>query len=84
MSLCLAEPPSPSYLQLSTDAEVHVKPTLLSADGDLLLIHMVVAVVRDPPFTSYEDNIFVYKSRPEPAMGCLQLLPQFPDHAAPV
>ena len=84
MSLCLAEPPSPSYLQLRTDAEVHVKPTLLATDGDLLLIHMVVAVVCDPPFTSYEDNIFVYKSRPEPAMGHLQLLPQFPNRAAPV
>ena len=52
VSLRLAETPSPSYLQLRTNAEVHVKPMPLAADGDLLLIHMVVAVVRDPPFTS--------------------------------
>ncbi|PVH65760.1 hypothetical protein PAHAL_1G072300 [Panicum hallii] len=33
VSLRLAEPPSSSYLQLRTDAEVDVKPTLLAADA---------------------------------------------------
>ncbi|CAL5023434.1 unnamed protein product [Urochloa decumbens] len=84
VSLRLAEPPSSSYVQMRTDAEVYVKPRLLAADGDLILVHMVVAVVRDPPFTSLEDNLFVYKSRPGPAMGRLRLLPQLPDSAAPV
>lgn len=82
VSLRLVKPPSTSYLQLRTDAQVHVKPTLLSADAHLLLIHMVVATIRDPPFTSYEDNLFVYKCLPdEPS---LHLLPQIPFHAAPV
>ncbi|TVU32903.1 hypothetical protein EJB05_24668 [Eragrostis curvula] len=84
VSLRLTEPPASSYVQLHTDADLHVEPTLLSADGHLLLVHMVVAVVRDPPFTSFEDNFFVYKPHPNPSMGWLRLLPQFADRVASV
>jgi hypothetical protein len=78
VSLRLAEPPASSYVQLHTDADVHVKPVLVSADGDMLLMHMVVARVRDPPWTCYEDNYFVYKARPDSDKGLLRLLPQQP------
>ncbi|OEL38286.1 hypothetical protein BAE44_0000697 [Dichanthelium oligosanthes] len=75
VSLHLAEPPFSSDVQLRTDVQVDGKPTLIAADGDLLLIHMVVVAVCDPPFVSYEGNLFAYKSRPEPAMGRVRLLP---------
>jgi hypothetical protein len=76
VTLHLTEPPSSSYVQLRTNVAVHVKPAMLAANNrGLLLIHRVVANVCDPPLTSYEDNLFIYKSRPEPAMGRLWLLP---------
>ncbi|KAL6888335.1 hypothetical protein ACP4OV_009361 [Aristida adscensionis] len=86
VSLLLAEPPSCSYVQLHIDAEVqvYVEPTLGAVDGGLLLLHMGVTAVRDPPLISYEDNFFVYKAHPEPGMAWLRLLPHFDALFAPV
>ncbi|OEL38284.1 hypothetical protein BAE44_0000695, partial [Dichanthelium oligosanthes] len=84
VSLHLAEPPSSSDVQLRTDAQVDGKPMIIAADGDLLLIHMVVVTGCDPPFVSYEGKLFVYKSRPEPVMGRVRLLPQFANRLFPV
>ncbi|CAL4955427.1 unnamed protein product [Urochloa decumbens] len=76
VSLRLAKPPASSYVEMHIDAELYDKPTVLSADGDLLLIHTVLAV-RDPPPCSYQDNFFVYREHPAKAPPSLQLLPQF-------
>ncbi|CAL4927756.1 unnamed protein product [Urochloa decumbens] len=40
----VATPPSCSLVQLYTDDDVSEEPTVVAADGDLLLIHMVVPV----------------------------------------
>ncbi|CAO2191244.1 unnamed protein product [Urochloa humidicola] len=58
------------------DAELYDEPMVLSADGDLLLIHTILAV-RDPPPCSYQDNFFVYRAHPAKTPPSLQLLPQF-------
>ncbi|KAK3152390.1 hypothetical protein QOZ80_2BG0158260 [Eleusine coracana subsp. coracana] len=83
VSLRLAAPPAHSYLHLHTDSDLNVKPSLLAADGALLLLHMTVSVVRNnPTFPSFETNFFVYKAHPE--MAWLRLLPEFEDHCASV
>ncbi|CAL4975020.1 unnamed protein product [Urochloa decumbens] len=76
VSLRLAKPPASSYVEMRIDAELYDKPTVLSADGDFLLVHTVLAV-RDPPPCSYQDNFFVYRAHPVKAPPSLQLLPQF-------
>ncbi|XP_022682920.1 uncharacterized protein LOC111257425 [Setaria italica] len=60
------------------DAELYDDPTVLAADGDLLLIHTVVAIRDPPPF--YQDNFFVHRAHP--VTPSLRLLPQFGDWAA--
>ncbi|TVT99897.1 hypothetical protein EJB05_54709, partial [Eragrostis curvula] len=79
VSLCsLAAPPSTSWVQLYTDDEVSMNPTIVSADGDHLLIHMIVA--DEGMFKAkYPHNFFVYRAdldRPclwplPPPSGCI-------------
>ncbi|CAN6303247.1 unnamed protein product [Urochloa humidicola] len=40
----LATPPACSLVQLYTDDKLSEEATIVAADGDLLLIHMVIAV----------------------------------------
>ncbi|KAL6638025.1 hypothetical protein ACP70R_025597 [Stipagrostis hirtigluma subsp. patula] len=61
---CLAAPPAASCVQLDTDDEVFRKPDIASAAGDLLLIHMVVAV-KGVYYMKYPHNFFVYKADPD-------------------
>lgn len=76
VSLRLAVPPSISYLQLDTDEYVcNGPPMIVAADGDLLLMHMVVATDSAP--YSFVDNFFVYKADPE--WPCLTRLPSLGD-----
>lgn len=82
VSLRLAKPPAPSYVEMQIDAELYAKPTILSADGDLLLIHTVLAF-RDPPPCTYQDNFFVYRAHPV-LTPSLRLLPQFGEWGARV
>uniref|UniRef100_K4A2L5 DUF1618 domain-containing protein n=1 Tax=Setaria italica TaxID=4555 RepID=K4A2L5_SETIT len=65
VSLRLAPPPMASYVQLHTDDVVYGgTPKVVSADGDLLLIHMVVAVPGESP-SDFPGNFLVYKASPE-------------------
>ncbi|CAL5083054.1 unnamed protein product [Urochloa decumbens] len=65
VSLRFAPPPLVSYVQLYTDDVVYGgPPKVVSADGDLLLIQMVVAVPDESP-SNFPDNFFVYKASPE-------------------
>jgi hypothetical protein len=62
VSLRLAPPPMASYVQLSTDDFVDGAPKVRSADGDLLLIDMVVAVPDPDEYPAH--NFLVYKASP--------------------
>nr|CAB3449209.1 unnamed protein product [Digitaria exilis] len=68
VSLRLADPPSASFVEMRTDADLHplCTPTVVAADGDLLLL---LASLADSP--SHEHNFFVYKPHPP----SLRLLP---------
>ncbi|CAL5059750.1 unnamed protein product [Urochloa decumbens] len=57
VSLRLADPPAASYVVMRADAELHGKPKVVAADGDLLLIEM--AVVEPPSTVSREQNFLV-------------------------
>ncbi|TVU44654.1 hypothetical protein EJB05_04100, partial [Eragrostis curvula] len=62
VSLCrLGPPPSTSWVQLYTDDEVSTNPTIVSADGDHLLIHMIVAI-KGMFKAKYPHNFFVYRA----------------------
>ncbi|CAL4944796.1 unnamed protein product [Urochloa decumbens] len=57
----VATPPACSCVQLSTDDKLSKDPSVVAADGDLLLLHMVVAV--KGIFTKkFPHNFFVYKA----------------------
>ncbi|CAN6281051.1 unnamed protein product [Urochloa humidicola] len=57
----LATPPACSCVQLYTDDKLSEEPTIVAADGDLLLIHMVVAVGESIFNQEFTHNFFVYK-----------------------
>ncbi|TVU44650.1 hypothetical protein EJB05_04096, partial [Eragrostis curvula] len=57
----VAAPPATSWVQLYTDDKVFRNPTIVRADGDHLLIHMIVAV--EGMFKAlYPRNFFVYRA----------------------
>ncbi|KAL6636797.1 hypothetical protein ACP70R_024369 [Stipagrostis hirtigluma subsp. patula] len=64
VSLRLAKPPAASCVELYTDDEVFTNPSILSTDGDLILLHMVVAV-KGMYYVKFPHNFFVYKADPE-------------------
>ncbi|KAL6638036.1 hypothetical protein ACP70R_025608 [Stipagrostis hirtigluma subsp. patula] len=68
----LASPPATSCLQLCTDDELFLEPSIVAADGDLLLIHMSIAV-KGLPEEQFPPNFFVYKADPD--LPCLCPLP---------
>ncbi|CAN6168140.1 unnamed protein product [Urochloa humidicola] len=77
VSLRLAAPPSISYVLLDTDDVLYGGPPMIvAADGDLLLIHAVVAIDDAPP-SLFPGNFFVYKADPE--WPFLKLLPSVGD-----
>lgn len=82
ISLHLAEPPASLHVEMRIDPELYNDPTVLTVDGDLLLIHTVVSI-RAPPPCSYQDNFFVYRAAAHPVTPLsLRLLPHFGDQAA--
>ncbi|CAM0907991.1 unnamed protein product [Alopecurus aequalis] len=61
VSLRLESPPVPSSVRLYTDERVYGRPRVLAADGDLVLINMVLTV-EDELSGCYPDNFLVYKA----------------------
>ncbi|CAN6277853.1 unnamed protein product [Urochloa humidicola] len=76
VSLRLADPPAVSYVEMRTDAELHLHgtPSVVAADGDLLLIDMACTTSLD-----VEHNFLVYKAHP--SSPSLRLLPRRDDHS---
>ncbi|CAN6286569.1 unnamed protein product [Urochloa humidicola] len=75
----LATPPACSLVQLYTDDNVSEEPTVVAADGDLLLIHMAVAV-KGKFFTDdfSLQNFFVYNYKADPESPLVLSLPPPP------
>ncbi|CAN6225574.1 unnamed protein product [Urochloa humidicola] len=75
VALRFAAPPAASYVHLDTDDCARGgDPTVVSADGNVLLIHMLVKAEGVPSWR-FSDNFFVCKADPErPWLECLPCL----------